>query len=143
VLAVNKMDHVNYSQEIFERIEEEFTAFAAKLKIGDLTFIPVSALHGDNVVQRSGNTPWYRDPSPLLGLEHFHIASERNLINVRFPVQYVMRPHRATDPELHDYRGHPGQVAGGVLKARRLRSCACRQVSRRPSNGSIPPGVVD
>jgi bifunctional enzyme CysN/CysC len=116
VLAVNKMDLVDYSSEVFDQIVEEFTAFATKLEIGDLTFIPISALHGDNVVQRSGNTPWYDGPSLLHHLEHLHIASDRNLIDVRFPVQYVIRPHQATDPELHDYRGYAGQVAGGVLK---------------------------
>ncbi len=116
VLAVNKMDLVDYSSQVFERIVEEFTAFAAKLEIGDLTFIPISALHGDNVVQRSANMPWYDGPSLLHHLEHVHIASDRNLIDVRFPVQYVIRPHQATDRELHDYRGYAGQVAGGVLK---------------------------
>jgi len=116
VMAVNKMDLVDYSSDVFESIVEEFTAFAAKLDIGDLTFIPISALHGDNVVQRSGNMPWYDGPSLLHHLEHLHIASDRNLIDVRFPVQYVIRPHQATDPELHDYRGYAGQVAGGVLK---------------------------
>jgi bifunctional enzyme CysN/CysC len=116
VMAVNKMDLVEYSSDVFESIVEEFTAFAAKLEIGDLTFIPISALHGDNVVQRSGNMPWYDGPSLLHHLEHLHIASDRNLIDVRFPVQYVIRPHQATDPELHDYRGYAGQVAGGVLK---------------------------
>jgi bifunctional enzyme CysN/CysC len=116
VLAVNKMDLVDFSQEVFEAIAEEFTSFAAKLEIGDLTFIPISALHGDNVVQRSANMPWYDGPSLLHHLEHLHIASDRNLIDVRFPVQYVIRPHQATDPDLHDYRGYAGEVAGGVLK---------------------------
>jgi sulfate adenylyltransferase large subunit len=116
VLAVNKMDLVDYSVEVFERIVEEFSAFATKLQVGDLTFIPISALHGDNVVQRSTNMPWYEGPSLLHHLEHLHIASDRNLIDVRFPVQYVIRPHQATDPDLHDYRGYAGQVAGGVLK---------------------------
>ncbi len=116
VLAVNKMDLVDYDSAVFERIAEEFTSFAAKLEITDLTFIPISALHGDNVVQRSASMPWYDGPSLLHHLEHVHIASDRNLIDVRFPVQYVIRPHQATDPELHDYRGYAGQVAGGVLK---------------------------
>jgi sulfate adenylyltransferase large subunit len=116
VLAVNKMDLVDYSAEVFERITEEFSAFAARLDIGDLTFIPISALHGDNVVDRSANMPWYDGPSLLHHLEHVHIASDRNMIDVRFPVQYVIRPHAATDAELHDYRGYAGQVAGGVLK---------------------------
>ena len=116
VLAVNKMDLVDYSAEVFERICEEFSAFAARLDIGDLTFIPISALHGDNVVDRSANMPWYDGPSLLHHLEHVHIASDRNMIDVRFPVQYVIRPHAATDADLHDYRGYAGQVAGGVLK---------------------------
>ena len=116
VVAINKMDLVDYSQEVFESIHDEFTAFASKLQVGDLTFIPISALHGDNVVERSANTPWYDGSSLLHHLENVHIASDRNLIDVRFPVQYVIRPHKSTDPELHDYRGYAGQVAGGVLK---------------------------
>jgi bifunctional enzyme CysN/CysC len=116
VLAVNKMDLVDYRADAFERIADEFSAFATKLEIGDLTFIPISALHGDNVVDRSPNMPWHNGPSLLHHLEHVHIASDRNLIDVRFPVQYVIRPHQATDKALHDYRGYAGQVAGGVLK---------------------------
>ena len=116
VLAVNKMDLVDYDQGRFEQIIGEFSAFATKLEIGDLSFIPISALHGDNVVERSPNMPWHDGPSLLHHLENVHIASDRNLIDVRFPVQYVIRPHQATDPDLHDYRGYAGQVAGGVLK---------------------------
>jgi bifunctional enzyme CysN/CysC len=116
VLAVNKMDLVGYDQEVYDRICGEFSKFATKLEIQDLTFIPISALNGDNVVDRSGNMPWYDGPSLLHHLEHVHIASDRNLIDVRFPVQYVIRPHASSDPELHDYRGYAGQVAGGVLK---------------------------
>src|SRR5215475_6540750 len=116
ILAVNKMDLVGYDSQVFERITEEFSSFATKLEVADLTFIPISALHGDNVVQRSANMGWYDGPSLLHHLEHVHIASDRNLIDVRFPVQYVIRPHQATDPRLHDYRGYAGQVAGGVIK---------------------------
>ncbi|MCD0447804.1 GTP-binding protein [Actinocorallia sp. API 0066] len=116
VVAVNKMDLVDYSQEVFQRIQDEFTEFASKLSIGDLTFIPISALHGDNVVERSVNMQWYEGASLLHHLEHVHIASDRNLVDVRFPVQYVIRPYKSTDAELHDYRGYAGQVAGGVLK---------------------------
>jgi sulfate adenylyltransferase subunit 1 len=116
VLAVNKMDLVDYDQAAFERIVSEFSLFATKLEIGDLTFMPISALHGDNVVERSPNMPWHDGASLLHHLERVHIASDRNLIDVRFPVQYVIRPHQATDPSLHDYRGYAGQVAGGVLK---------------------------
>ncbi|GAB2813791.1 hypothetical protein GCM10022221_09420 [Actinocorallia aurea] len=116
VVAVNKMDLVDYSKDVFEKIKDEFTEFASKLQIGDLTFIPISALNGDNVVERSVNTPWYDGSSLLHHLEHVHIASDRNLVDVRFPVQYVIRPYKSTDPALHDYRGYAGQVAGGVLK---------------------------
>jgi bifunctional enzyme CysN/CysC len=116
VLAVNKMDLVGYDQQVFEDICAEFSSFATKLEVADLTFIPISALNGDNVVERSSSMPWYDGPSLLHHLEHVHIASDRNLIDVRFPVQYVIRPHASSDPELHDYRGYAGQVAGGVLK---------------------------
>jgi sulfate adenylyltransferase large subunit len=116
VLAVNKMDLVGYDARVFEQICAEFSAFAARLDIGDLAMVPISALHGDNVVDRSANMPWYDGPSLLHHLEHVHIASDRNMIDVRFPVQYVIRPHAATDPALHDYRGYAGQVAGGVIK---------------------------
>ncbi|MGH3157294.1 MAG: sulfate adenylyltransferase subunit 1 [Streptosporangiaceae bacterium] len=116
VLAVNKMDLVDYDKAVFERIKDEFTSFAAKLAVTDLTFIPISALLGDNLVERSANMPWYDGPSLLHHLENVHIASDQNLIDVRFPVQYVIRPHRPTGPESHDYRGYAGGVAGGVLK---------------------------
>src|SRR5512133_3570688 len=92
VLCVNKMDLVDYSQEVFEKIADEFTCFAAKLEAPDLTVIPISALHGDNIVTRSANMPWYEGPSLLHHLEHVHIASARNLVDVRFPVQHVIRP---------------------------------------------------
>ena len=113
VLCVNKMDLVDWSQEVYDRIVDEFTAFAAKLDITDLTIIPVSALQGDNIVSRSANTPWYDGPSLLHHLEHVHIASDRNLVDVRFPVQYVIRPQSTV---VTDYRGYAGQVASGILK---------------------------
>jgi len=113
VLCVNKMDLVDWSREIYERIADEFTSFAAKLEAPDLTVIPISALHGDNIVSRSEKTPWYEGPSLLHHLEHVHIASDRNLVDVRFPVQYVIRPQSTT---VTDYRGYAGQVASGVLK---------------------------
>ncbi|MFI0797290.1 sulfate adenylyltransferase subunit 1, partial [Micromonospora rubida] len=91
VLCVNKMDLVDWSQEVFERIADEFTAFAAKLDVPDLTVVPVSALRGDNIVSRSEHMPWYDGPSLLHHLERVHIASDRNLQDVRFPVQYVIR----------------------------------------------------
>jgi bifunctional enzyme CysN/CysC/sulfate adenylyltransferase subunit 1 len=113
VLCVNKMDLVDFDREVFEKIKEEFRRFAAKLEIVDVTTIPISALGGDNVVSRSPSTPWYDGSSLLHHLEELHIASDRNLIDVRFPVQWVVRPR---SEELHDYRGYAGQVAGGVLK---------------------------
>jgi bifunctional enzyme CysN/CysC len=113
VVCVNKMDLVDYDEAVFDRIKDEFRAFATKLDIGDLSFIPVSALLGDNVVHRSENMPWYEGSSLLHHLEDVHIASDRNLIDVRFPVQYVIRPQSQAH---HDYRGYAGQVAGGVMK---------------------------
>ena len=113
VLCINKMDLVDYSQEVFDEIHTDFTNFAAKLNVPDLTILPVSALQGDNVVTRSANMPWYQGPSLLHHLENVHVASDRNLIDVRLPVQYVIRPQ---SDAWHDYRGYAGQVAGGVLK---------------------------
>jgi len=114
VLCVNKMDLVDWDQGTYEAIKDEFRAFAARLDVADMTFIPVSALHGDNVVDRSKNMDWYAGLPLLTHLEEVHIASDRNLIDGRFPVQYVIRPQ--TD-EYHDYRGYAGQVVGGVFRA--------------------------
>ena len=113
VLAVNKMDLVDYSQNVFESISDEFTRFAAKLDVPDLTVIPISALNGDNIVTRSAMTPWYEGPSLLHHLEHVHVSSDRNLVDARFPVQYVIRPQSASQP---DYRGYAGTIASGVFK---------------------------
>ena len=113
VVAVNKMDLVGWSEEVFEAIRDELTRFAARLDIADLTAIPLSALHGDNVARRSEHTPWYGGPTLLHHLENVHVASDRNLIDVRFPVQYVLRPRSGEHP---DYRGYAGTVASGVLK---------------------------
>jgi len=113
VLCVNKMDLVGWDRATYERIADEFTSFAAKLDAPDLTVIPISALNGDNIASRSDASPWYEGPSLLHHLEHVHIASDRNLVDVRFPVQYVIRPQSTT---VTDYRGYAGQVASGVLK---------------------------
>jgi bifunctional enzyme CysN/CysC len=113
VFAVNKMDLVDYDEAVFERIDEEVSGWANKLDFTDVTFIPMSALHGDNVVERSERMPWYEGPSLLYHLEHVHIGSDRNLIDVRFPVQWVIRPMA---DEHHDYRGYSGQVGSGVLR---------------------------
>jgi len=113
VLCVNKMDLVDYDEAIYDEIREEFSSFAAKLEITDLGFVPISALEGDNVVERSTKMPWF-DGQPLLGqLEDVHIASDRNLVDNRFPVQYVIRPQSS---EHRDYRGFAGSVVGGIFK---------------------------
>jgi sulfate adenylyltransferase large subunit len=113
VLAINKMDLVDFDQEIYEKIHAEFTQFATKLNIPDLEVIPISALQGDNVVNRSENMDWYSGPTLMHHLEHVHVASDRDLVDTRFPVQYVVRPKSDSH---HDYRGYAGKVAGGVLK---------------------------
>jgi sulfate adenylyltransferase subunit 1 len=114
VVAVNKMDLVDYDEEVFEQITSDFAAWSAKLEVHDITFIPISALHGDNVVEHSNNMRWYGGPTLLYHLEHVHIASDRNLIDNRFPVQWIIRPQ--TDAH-HDYRGYAGQVATGTFRA--------------------------
>jgi bifunctional enzyme CysN/CysC len=112
-LCVNKMDLVGWDQGVYEAIKEEFRAFATKLEIADLTFFPISALHGDNVVEESANMGWFRGAPLLTHLEEVHVASDRNLIDSRFPVQYVVRPNNDAH---HDYRGYAGQVSGGVFR---------------------------
>jgi bifunctional enzyme CysN/CysC len=113
VVAVNKMDLVGWSEEIYEKIRDEFSAFAAKLNVPDLTVVPISALNGDNVVTHSPHSPWYEGTTLLHHLEHVHVASDRNLVDPRFPVQYVIRPQ---SDAFHDYRGYAGTVASGVLR---------------------------
>jgi len=113
VVCVNKLDLVGYSREVFEAIQAEFRPFMDRLGIADARFLPISALHGDNVVERSTAMPWYDGPTLLEHLETVSIVADRNLADARFPVQWVIRPHRH---EHHDYRGYAGQVAGGVLR---------------------------
>jgi len=113
VLAVNKMDLVDYDRDIFEKIRAEYIEFASRLEVPDLTFIPMSALHGDNVVDRSANMEWYQGATLLHHLEEVYIGSDLNMVDVRFPVQYVVRPQST---EHHDFRGYAGAVAGGVMK---------------------------
>jgi bifunctional enzyme CysN/CysC len=118
VVGVNKMDLVGYDEAVFDQIVDELTDWTARLEIADVTFIPISALHGDNVVERSVAMPWYDGPPLLYHLEHVVIAPDRNLAEVRFPVQWVIRVGGAGGSQLngfHDYRGYAGQVAGGVL----------------------------
>ncbi len=113
VVCINKMDLVDYNEAAYETIKEDFEQFAAKLDVKDVSFIPISALKGDNVVHRSEHTSWYEGPTLMYYLENVHIASDHNFIDTRLPVQYVIRPN--TD-EFHDYRGYAGRIAGGVMK---------------------------
>ena len=113
VLCVNKMDLVDWSQERYDEIVDEFREFAARLDVADLRFVPMSALEGDNVVEGSERMPWYHGQPLLEVIEDIHVASDRNLIDARFPVQYVVRPHRK---EYQDFRGYAGQVASGVFR---------------------------
>ncbi len=113
VLCINKMDLVEYSQEVFDQIQSQFRQFASRLEIANMTFIPISALKGDNVVTRSANMPWYDGPALLYHLENVYIGSDANHVDPRFPVQTVIRPQ---NDEWHDFRGYAGQVAGGVFK---------------------------
>ena len=112
VLAINKMDLVDWSQDVYERISTEFRDFAARLDFADVTAIPLSALTGDNVVTRSDKMPWYEGSALLHHLEHVYIASDRNLVDVRFPVQYVIRPQNGRG----DFRGFAGQLVSGVIR---------------------------
>ena len=116
VVGINKMDLVDWSQDRFQEIKDQFEEFLPRLDIKDVKFIPVSALNGDNIVTTSEHTPWYPGPTLLGHLETVHIASDSNLSNFRFPVQWVNRPNNPTDHALHDFRGLSGQIAGGIVK---------------------------
>ena len=114
IVAINKMDLVDFSEEAYEGIVEEFKSFSSRLdNLIDVTFIPISALHGDNVVDKSENIDWYSGPTLLYQLETVYIGSDHNHVKARFPVQWVIRPH---SDEHHDFRGYAGRVAGGVFK---------------------------
>jgi sulfate adenylyltransferase subunit 1 len=114
VIAVNKMDLVDWSEKRFLEIKEEFQRFASRLdNIVEVSFIPISALKGDNVVDKSDNMPWYQGPSLLYHLETVYVRPDENHVSARFPVQWVIRPH---SDEYHDFRGYAGRVAGGVFK---------------------------
>ena len=116
VIAVNKMDLVDWSEARFQEIRDEFETFLPRLDIKDVKFIPVSALNGDNVVEPSKHTPWFAGPTLLGHLETVHIGSDWNLGAFRFPVQWVNRPNSPRDPKLHDFRGFSGQIAGGIVR---------------------------
>lgn len=113
VICINKMDLVDYKQEAYDAVVDEFKNFSSKLDVQDVRFIPISALKGDNVVTRSTNMDWYHGPTLLYTLETVHIGGDHNMIDCRFPVQYVVRP---MSDEYHDYRGYAGRISGGVFK---------------------------
>lgn len=113
IVCVNKMDLVDYDEEVFDKIVSDYKAFSSKMDIKDIQFVPISALKGDNVVDRSENMPWYEGSTLLYLLENVHIASDHNHIDCRFPVQMVIRPHTL---EHQDFRGYAGRVEGGIFK---------------------------
>ncbi len=113
IVCINKMDLVEYNRDVYEKIKIDYEVFASKLDVHDVQFIPISALKGDNVVERSKNTPWYKGSTLLYTLENLHISSDHNHIDCRFPVQTVIRPK---NDKFHDYRGYAGRVAGGIFK---------------------------
>ncbi len=113
IVCVNKMDLVEYKEDVFERIKKDYEAFASQLEITDVHFLPISALKGDNVVDVSKNMDWYKGSTLMYLLENLHIANDQNHSDARFPVQYVIRP---MNNEYHDYRGYAGRVAGGIFK---------------------------
>ncbi len=113
VICVNKMDLVDYDQQVFDQIVNDYKDFSSKLNIADVRYVPISALKGDNVVERSVNMPWYQGTTLLYLLETVHISSDHNMIDCRFPVQHVIRPY---NDQFHDFRGYAGRVAGGIFK---------------------------
>ncbi len=113
VFCINKMDLVDYSEEVFEKIKKDLEAFSSKLEVRDIHFVPISALKGDNVVNKSENMPWYQGSTLMYLLENIHIGSDYNHVDCRFPVQYVVRPQ---SDEFHDFRGYSGRISGGIFK---------------------------
>ena len=113
IICVNKMDLVDYSEEVFSKVVEEYRNLSTKLDIKDVHFLPISALKGDNVVEKSTNMPWYQGTTLMYLLENLHIGSDENHIDCRFPVQYVIRPQQT---EYHDFRGYAGRIASGIYK---------------------------
>lgn len=113
IVCVNKMDLVDYSEEAFNKVVEQYEDFSSKMAIKDVRYVPISALHGDNVVDKSEKMPWFQGRTLLNTLETIHISSDYNFIYMRFPVQTVIRPH---SDEHHDFRGYAGRVASGTVR---------------------------
>ena len=113
IVCINKMDLVDYQEQVFNKIKSDYEKFSSKLNIKDVRFIPISALEGDNVVKKSDNMPWYKGGTLIHELENIHISSDLNHVDCRFPIQMVMRPHREG---FQDFRGYAGRIEGGVFK---------------------------
>ena len=113
VICINKMDLVDYAEEVYHKIKADFEEFSSKLDVPDIRYLPISALKGDNVVNESENMAWYKGPTLLYTLENVHVGNDHNHIDSRFPVQYVIRPQ---SDRYHDFRGYAGSVSGGVFK---------------------------
>ena len=113
IVCINKMDLVDHSEEAYNNVINQFEEFSSKLLVKDIRFIPISALNGDNVVNRSENMPWYQGAPLLHTLETLHISSDINKVDARFPVQTVLRPQNG---DHRDYRGYAGRIASGVLR---------------------------
>lgn len=133
IVCINKMDLVNYDQNIYNQIKQDYLDFFCKLGIPDIRFIPISAKLGDNVVERSQNMEWYNGPTLLYALENVYVISDFDRVNPRFPVQYVIRPEK---DEFHDYRGYAGRVAGGIF-------CTGEEVVVLPSGFSTKIKKID
>ena len=114
IVCINKMDLVNYKQEVFEKIKEDYSVFSSKLDVDDVQFIPISALNGDNLINKSENMTWYLGPTLFYLLENVYVLADRNMRDCRFPIQYAIRPRE--NNHLHDYRGYAGRIAGGIFK---------------------------
>jgi sulfate adenylyltransferase subunit 1 len=140
VICINKMDLVDFKQDVYQKIKQDIEDFVSKLQVADISFIPMSALRGDNVVEPSNNMPWYKGPTLLYHLENVHIGSDENLVDCRFPVQYVIRPR---SDKYHDYRGYAGKIASGVFKSgdevKILPSGFCTKIKSIES----PSGFID
>jgi sulfate adenylyltransferase subunit 1 len=140
VICVNKMDLVNYDEAVFEQIVSDYNDFASRLDIHDFHFIPISALHGDNVVNRSEKMTWYNGPTLLHTLENVPVANDVNHVDMRFPVQTVIRPHST---EHHDFRGYAGRLASGLLRKGDVVTVLPSGISTTVKSVHTPAGTVD
>jgi sulfate adenylyltransferase subunit 1 len=140
VICINKMDLVNYKQDVYDTIKQEIEDFISKLSVPDITFIPISALRGDNVVNQSCEMTWYHGPTLLYHLENVHIGSDENLVDCRFPVQYVIRPRSDVH---HDYRGYAGKIVSGIFKPNDRVTVLPSGFSTTITSVEAPKGSID